>query len=276
MLLRTTSFAAILAVSGAAQAAQQAASVLEMSADGEVQIAVDGHVSDYRMKNKLSPELDALVEKSVHGWHFEPVVIDGAAVIAKTALHITLKAEPRAESGKYTVKIIAVHFGDPQRGKDFHPPHYPEMAVSAGLGAKVLLSVRLDDTGKVVEALPYQTNLDHRPNSESEAKHWRQLFERSSVAAAKNWRFELSETVNGKPIETNVIVPIVYFLSGSGIHPPKPGEWTPYLPGPVQPAPWTHTAGNPDVKDLAALGDGQALSLDSRFRLKDNVIGKTL
>src|SRR6476661_5305198 len=98
MLLRATSFAAILAVSGAVGAAQQAAPVLEMTADGEVQIAVDGHVSDYRMKNKLSPELDALVEKNVRGWRFEPVVVDGTAVVAKTALHVRLKAEPRAES----------------------------------------------------------------------------------------------------------------------------------------------------------------------------------
>ena len=276
MLLRATSFAAILAVSGAVGAAQQAASVLEMTADGEVQIAVDGHVSDYRMKNKLSPELDALVEKNVRGWRFEPVVVDGAAVVAKTALHVTLKAEPRAESDKYTVKIIAVHFGDPQRAKDMHPPHYPQMAVGAGLGAKVLLSIRLDDTGKVVDVLPYQTNLDHRPSSETEAVHWRQLFERSSIAAAKTWRFDLSETANGKPIATNVMVPIVYSLRGNGIRAPTPGEWTPYLPGPIQVAPWANPATNPAAGDLAALGDGQALSLDSRFRLKDNVIGKTL
>jgi hypothetical protein len=274
MLLRTASFTAMFALSAAAQSAQQATPVLEMTADGEVQIAVDGHVSDYRLKNKLTPELDALIEKSVRGWLFEPVVIDGTAVVAKTAIHLRLKAEPRDQRDQYTVKVVDVQFGDPQLRKEGHPPHYPQAAVASGLGAKVMLSVRLDDTGKVVDVLPYQTSLDHRPSSELDALHWRQLFENSSIAAARTWRFDLSETINGKPMGTSVMVPIVYSLTGGGIHTPTPGEWTAYMAGPVQPAPWVHTA--PGADGIAALGDGQALALDSRFRLKDNVIGKAL
>jgi hypothetical protein len=276
MLLRAASFAAMLAVSGVLHAEQHAKPVLEMTADGEVQIGIDGHVSDYRIKNKLTPELDALIEKSVRGWRFEPVVIEGAAVVAKTALHLTLKAEPRSEPDQYSVKIVNVRFGEPQRGKRQRPPHYPEAAAMSGVGAKVILSVRLDETGQVVEVLPYQTSLDHRPSSELEALRLRELFEKSSVTAAKTWHFDLSETINGKPIGTSAMVPIVYFLKGNGVHTPTPGEWTPYLPGPVHPAPWAHAATNPGAEDLAALGDGQALSLDSHFRLKDNVIGKTL
>ena len=72
------------------------------------------------------------------------------------------------------------------------------------------------------------------------------------------------------------MVPIVHSLTGGGVHTPKPGEWTAYLAGPVHPAPWMHAAKNPSAEHLAALGDGQALSLDSHFRLKDDVIGKTL
>jgi hypothetical protein len=274
MLLRAASFAAMLAVSGLLHTEQHAKPVLEMTADGEVQIGVDGHVSDYRIKNKLTPELDALIEKSVRGWSFDPVVIDGKAVVASTAIHLRLKAEPRDQPDRFTVKIVDAQFGDPQLRKEGHPPRYPQAAVAAGLGAKVMLSVRLDNTGKVVDVLPYQTSLDHRPSSELEALHWRHLFEDSSIAAARTWRFDLSETVNGNPIGTNVMVPIVYSLRGSGIHTPTSGEWTAYLAGPVQPAPWMHTA--PGADGIAALGDGQALSLDSRFRLKDNVIGKSL
>jgi hypothetical protein len=49
-----------------------------------------------------------------------------------------------------------------------------------------------------------------------------------------------------------------------------------YLAGPVHPAPWLHSVTNTDAGNLAALGDGHALSVDSRFHLKDEVIGKTL
>lgn len=276
MLLRAASIAAMFVLSAAAQSAQQSTPILEMVADGEVQIGVDGHVSDYRIKNALTPELDALIEKSVRGWLFEPVLVGGTAVVAKTALHLRLKAEPRNQPDQYSVKVIDVQFGDPQRRKEGRPPRYPQAAVASGLGAKVMLTVRLDDTGKVVDVLPYQTSLDHRPSSEVEALHWRQVFEESSIAAARTWRFDLSETVNGKSMGTSVMVPIVYFLTGGDVRPPTPGKWTPYLPGPVQPAPWMQAAANPGVNSLAALGDGQALSLDSRFRLKDNVIGKTL
>ena len=208
MPLRAASFAAMFALSAAAQSTQQSTPILEMVAAGEVQIGVDGHVSDYRIKNKLSPELDALIEKNVRGWLFEPVVIDGTAVVAKTAINLRLKAEPRDQLDRFTVKIIDVQFGDPQRRKEGRTPHYPDAAVASGVGAKVMLSLRLDDTGKVVDVSPYQTGLDHRPSSELEAMKWRQLFENSSIAAARTWRFDLSEIVDGRSIGTSVMVPI--------------------------------------------------------------------
>ena len=102
------------------------------------------------------------------------------------------------------------------------------------------------------------------------------MFEKASVTAARSWRFDLSETVNGRPIGTTAIVPIVYNVVGAGTQKPGPGEWKPYLPGPIHPAPWMKSEQVADNRDLSALRDGQALSLDTRFRLKDDVIGKTL
>jgi hypothetical protein len=256
--------------------AQKGAATLDMEADGEVQIAPDGHVSDYRLQSKLGPTLAALVDTKVRGWRFEPVLIDGKPVIAKTAVHIKLKAEPRSDSDDYAVQIVDVNFGSPQRGHDLKPPKYPEAAIRAGLGAKVLLSMRLDDSGKVVEVQPYQSSLNRRAASEAEAEQWRHLFEKASVVAARTWHYDLSETVNGKPIGTSVMVPIVFSLRGNGMHEPTPGEWTAYLPGPLHPAPWSNSVRAAVAGDLASLPDGQALSMDSRFHLKDNVLGRML
>jgi hypothetical protein len=52
--------------------------------------------------------------------------------------------------------------------------------------------------------------------------------------------------------------------------------WKRYLPGPMHAVPWTEDRQLAGNENLSALGDGQALSLDSRFHLKDDVVGKTL
>jgi len=275
MILRHALLAAACLAISPAQGGQSAPT-LEMSADGEIQIGVDGHVSDYRLQSKLPETLARLIDHDVRGWRFEPVLVNGVPVVAKTAMHLDLKAEPAANDS-YTMRIANVAFGEPRRSHDHErPPVYPDAAVAAHLGAKVLLYVRLDETGKVVEVQPYQTSLDARASSENEAEHWRKMFEKASVTAARSWRFDLSETVNGRPIGTTAIVPIVYNVVGAGTQKPGPGEWKPYLPGPIHPAPWIKSEQVADNRDLSALRDGQALSLDTRFRLKDDVIGKTL
>jgi hypothetical protein len=275
MLLYKAALSAMFAVAGVAWAAQNS-TVLEMSADGEIRIAPDGHVTDYKLKSTLSPTIAALVDRNVRSWRFEPIVVDGNPVAAKTALHLGLKAEPTGSEDKYTIRIADVRFGEPQRNARIRPPRYPEEAVRAGLGARVLLYVHLDETGKVVEASPRQTNLNARPSSEVEAKHWRDLFEKASISAAKNWKYDLSETINGKPIGTTAIVPLVFSVKNGPIRNAGSGEWQAYLPGPVRPAPWLkpeQLAGN---ADLSSLRDGQSLSLNSRFRLVSSVIGNAL
>jgi hypothetical protein len=257
-------------------AAEKTLPTLDMSADGEVHIALDGQVTNYALKSELTPTIASLVDRNVRSWRFEPIVVDGQPVAAKTALHIDIQATPIAGKDSYALRITNVRFGEPRRSAKMKAPRYPQEAVRVGLGAKVLLNLRLDDAGNVVEVEPYQTNLNARPNSEFEAKHWREVFEKVSVSAAKTWHFDLSETIDGKAFGTTAIIPIVYSVVGGPIQRAKPGQWQPYLPGPVHPAPWlkAETVANADA--VASLKDGQALSLDSRFRLKDAVIGHTL
>src|SRR3569832_846701 len=44
--------------------AASVAPMLEMSADGEIQIAIDGRVSAYRLTSTLAPKIAALVDKN--------------------------------------------------------------------------------------------------------------------------------------------------------------------------------------------------------------------
>jgi hypothetical protein len=119
-------------------------------------------------------------------------------------------------------------------------------------------------------------SLNARTGTEGEAERWRHVFEKSGIAAAKNWHFDLSEKIDGRPIGTTVIVPVVYTLSDSRSRGPEDGVWRGYVPGPIHPAPWVHNGQLAENRDLSGLGESEALSLDSRFKLKDDVIGKTL
>lgn len=253
------------------------AEVLEMDANGEVQIAPDGHVTDYRLNSKLAPMVANLIDRNVRAWQFEPILVDGVAVTAKTSMHLHLKAEPIDGKDAFSLRVANVWFGNPNRkssGK-MRPPHYPPSAVRAHTGARVLLAVHVDETGKVVEVFPYQISLSKDAGGETE--YLRKLFEQASVEAARHWEFEVASTAGGKPLDAHLIVPTVYFLCddpGSCRH--GDGVWRSFVPGPVTPAPWMQKTQFAENADFSALGDGQTLALDSRFRLKDNVIGKTL
>jgi len=257
-----------------AVAQKSIAPTLEMSADGEVQIAPDGSVSDYRLQSKLSPAIADLVDKDVRRWQFQPILVDGKAVVAKTAMHLELKAEPADGKDNYRIRVTEVRFGELRRAARMRPPHYPKEAVIAHLGAKVLLAVRLDETGKVLDVQPYQTSLDARASSENEAERWRKMFEQASMTAARTWQWNMSETINGKTVGASVIVPIAFTVRDVGK--PEPTGWRALIPGPVHPAPWMNSTTLADSSDLSSLKDDETVSLDSKFRLKDSVVGKTL
>lgn len=252
--------------------AQQGSPTLSMQLDGDIRIAPDGSVKDYKPRATLAAPIATLIEKSVLGWHFDPVVVDGVPVTASTSVHLSLSAEPIANSGDFKLRIVTVTFGEPSRLGKMTPPKYPEDAAHAHLEARVTLFLQLDEAGKVVKAEPYQTSLGARARTEGEAEGWRKRFERASIAAAMKWQYNLSEKVNGKPIGTSVLVPIEYSMSRSGGR----ERWKAFIPGPVHAGLWAGQLVKPSDSSLASISDGNALPIDSRFRLKDDVVGKTL
>ena len=257
-----------------AVAAQTGPATFEMGADGEIQIAADGHVSDYRLQSKLPDAVAKLVDHDVRGWLFEPVVVNGTAVVAKTAVHLDLHAEPAAKADSYVVRIANVRFGGP-RADHVKQPVYPPRAIDSHVGARVMVAVRLDDNGNVVDAAVRQTSLDARASSEGEAERYRKLFEHASLAAAKEWHYDLSESLNGKKIGTTALVPVVFSLRGSGITTePRDGRWKGYVPGPVHSIDWF--ADNKLASNTDSLGEGQAAAMDSHFHLKTDVANKAL
>jgi len=252
--------------------AQRTAPTLSLESAGQIQIAVDGSVSDYKPSTVLAAPIASLIDRSVHLWRFEPIMVEGIPVVASTAVHIELRAEPIANSDELKLRIVAVHFGDAVRMDHTVAPEYPYSALQAGLEARVMLYLSLDESGKVVKAEPYQTSLAARARSEREAEEWRKRFERASVAAAVKWRYNLSEKVNGKTIGTSAFAPIEFSMSRGK----DPGRWKAYVPGPIHTGSWTAQVVKPGNGSLSAVSDSETLAVDTRFRLKDDVVGKTL
>lgn len=274
-MLRLAASALAVAFTAHVYADTSKSPVVEMSAVGEVQIGTDGSVTDYRLQSKLAPALANLVDRGVRAWHFEPVLVDGKPVVAKTAMRVNLKGVP-VDADNYRIEVTNVIFREPHITSHFTPPKYPHSAVADHVGAKVLIYVKMDEEGNVVAAEPYQTNLDVRTNSEMEAAAFRKMFEKACLDAVRSWHFDVTETLNGKKVGTVAMVPFAFSLLGASGREVRDGQWKAYVPGPIHESELGKEAKIANGETFAGLTEGQAQSLNSRFKLRDDVIGKPL
>lgn len=252
-------------------AAQAPLPELELGVTGDIEIDRDGSVRDYDVTSELAPALQRVVEKHVRTWAFEPVEVEGRLVIAKTAMRLRLRAVPIEDD--YRLQVEDVSFGEARAGST-PPPRYPVDAVRARIGARVLLQVRLDPQGRVVAVHPYQTSLAAAGLTEARARKWRERFEQVSVDAVAAWRYEPSESIDGRSIEQTAMVPIVFEIGDGPRLRSTEGRWKAYTPGPITPAPWVGT--DAMATDIDAIAEGETRSLSSRFRLKDDIAGAVL
>lgn len=245
----------------------------EITASGDIEIGPDGRVHHYELDQGQPAPIEEALAKSIAQWRFEPVLIEGRPVIAVTRMRMQIEAEPMA-SGAYQLRVRNVWFGEPSRSEhDRRPPSYPDEALYAGMGAKVVLVLKLDSHGDVTQMHAEQVNLDHRTRSEREAERWRDLFADASMRAARRWKFDISEIVDGEPVGTSVRVPVTFHVQGLGAS--TTDSWHSYVPGPYHPVPWiTETA--VAATDGMSLKDGEVHALGSRFQLTSDVVGTLL
>lgn len=262
----------VMSLAGALQADERPQPEFTMTAPGTLEIGPDGRVRTWRMdSHKLGDGVEALLQKNIEQWRFEPVRVEGRPVIAQTRMTVELTALPRPDG--YAFKVSEVHFGSGKPRGAFKPPKYPADAVRAHLGARVLLAVRLDEQGNVVAVHPYQTSLS-KGGRERQAERWRKRFEQASIHAVSQWKYEPGESIGGRPVGSTIMVPIVFAIT-DGPHRGLDNRWIGYVPGPITPAPWTDGSSMARV-DLDGLGEGDSVGIDSPFRLASDVVGKAL
>lgn len=241
---------------------------LRMPVVGEIGIDPAGAVFDYRIDSELTAPVKALVERSVRQWKFEPVLRNGTAVHAKARMHLTLIAHP--VDGGFQLTVEQARFSGYRKTASMNPPRYPPEAVQAGISGDVLVAVRVDALGKVVDAIAVQSSWPYMKISESSMRYWGKVLEKASVAAARKWTFEPGDAAQPESAETTLVVPVSFRVDV----PLATEGWRQESAGPARPIPWLEPG--QQSFDASGLKQGEVLALDYAVKLKTPVIGTSL
>lgn len=256
--------AAFLMAAGVAHAKDDP--VLDLVAIGMLEVGPDGSVHDYTLENDLDPTVAALVDRTVRGWKFEPVVVDGKPVIAVTRMRLELEALPRGD--EYALRVADVLLGAPDRSTR-QPPRYPAAALDEQLSAQVSVLVKVDAEGNVEAVHVEQVNLSENLGKRSE--RFRGYFAEAALEAALRWTFDMGEIIDGEPMPATFRVPVGFEMR-------RANGWSErqaYVPGPYHPSPWANP-GNA-AHDIGMLAKGDDVQpLDSRVKLSEDVVGTLL
>jgi Zn-dependent protease with chaperone function len=94
-------------------------------------------------------------------------------------------------------------------------PAYPEQARKLGVETTLLMTVTINETGKVIKVKTLQTpELVAKPEQKltaDQTKKLSQLFVKSAVEALKAWKFEPAQ-LKGKPVTAEVAIPVKFKL----------------------------------------------------------------
>ncbi len=251
----------LLAMAATAVMADTSVLVLESSAlvEGSIVVAKDGTVQDVLVDNpaRYGAPIVELVRKTALRWRFEPILLDGTPVTAKCSMHarVVLKKLP---DGQFAASVKGATFGDDGahstdnlRNTSHNKrimPEYPDFAVQNRVQGTVYLSVRVDRSGKVIDAAAEQVNLTGF-GEKHDLRRYRDALAGSAIKAAKRWIYKPPTTGKLAAEESwSARVPVTYRL-GTPRHEPV---WKTYVPGPYTPAPWVD---KPDANAADALAD---------------------
>ncbi|MCD9027242.1 energy transducer TonB [Luteimonas sp. BDR2-5] len=258
-----------------AQTAREMRSQVEASmlVTGTVDIDREGRATAHALDqpDKLPPYVISLVERAVPQMRFEPVLVDGAPVLARAKMSLRLVATP-AGDGDMTLAIQSAHFGEEDaeaegsgvRSSNMRPPRYPTNVVQIGGKGTVYLLVKVARDGSVDDVVAEQVNLTALGSARQMESIRNALAKASVDTARRHWSFiPPSEGENAPKDYWVVRVPVEFTLGDDSA--PGYGEWAGYLPGPKTRPAWAEPDPPGFSPDALAAGDVQ--SGQSRFRL---------
>jgi hypothetical protein len=260
-------------VAGAAAAAGTPASLdVRLDVAGRLSVAADGQVSRVAMETPPTAALAPRVEPLLRSLRFAPLsAADAGGVDTRFSLELAAEPLPAGAGYRYTVANLTI--GTPKH-LAMDPPRYPARALANGVAARAVVLLRIGDDGRVQQAHVQQVSLAATGSEKTEA-FYRNLFRLAILEAVPTWHFEPGQWRAGAPLGALACVPVSFFVSGNA----KSVAWRAYVPGPVEPAPWTdrqcrHSILGADRDPPQPAGSFELL--DDRLQLQTVVEGTTL
>lgn len=284
MASRALILSLLLAVplSAAAVAPEQVQTpVLVTRIEGRVLIDRTGRVAEYTPRTKLEPVLASTLVALVKTVRFEPVEVDGRIVNAEAEMRVSFAAQPTPDGGmKFALDNLV--FPDEAtsatvpRGTLPHGPVvkrvgpvYPRDALPMQANVDVLAVLRIAPDGSVRDVAIQQSALLHAKSPPRVAARLLGSFERSSVAALRQWRVDPSAMPVDAPragADWVALVPVYFRIDGVPTT-LAPGQWTLETRTAKRVPEWVPTqdgAPQPGASDLA---DGELGAPNTRYRL---------
>lgn len=260
---------------------------------GTITVNPAGGVQGYTIHDleELPPAVRQIVQATVPGWQFVPIVVDGKPTTAEAGMSLRIIADWQSIHAKQaTIRVAGAAFGCEAGPRtqlsggcpegttvaevSRTPPRYPVEAVRARVGGEVFLVLEIGRDGHVTRAAARQVNLYSLTDQQ---EHFRKVLADASMEAARKWTFRIP-TVGANAAKDHWIatLPINYTISpppmqtGSLLrrtNKPAPGQWKAYVPGPVQVIPWDDETGS-DANGSDAIAAGGLFVKDARFVLK--------
>ncbi len=243
-----------------------------MVVTGSIDIEPDGTVSALSLdqQEKLPGPVVDVTRKSVAQWRFEPVLVDGVASRARVLVTLRVVAAPAGDGaiGISLANATFMHRKTDDRREHlrlfrYTPPRYPPFALDRNASGNVILLLKINRQGLVVEGAVEQVNL-HAIGNARTVRLLRKFFGESAMDAARYWNFK-TPTVgpDSEGPYWTARIPVSFVLDESS-DPTPYGQWVGYLPGPVQVASWLEKAA-PDASDSGANGSIQLVGSGPRL-----------
>ncbi|WP_445514427.1 energy transducer TonB [Stenotrophomonas sp. 3(2025)] len=217
-----------------------------MTLSGVIDIGREGQVEGFQLdhREKVDAGVAGFVDKAVQSWRFEPTLVDGKPMPARTTVHLRLIAG-NMEGNSMQVRVVDARFGklggssapstDDVTAAKSRAPVYPPQAASIRGQGTVMLLVKVGRDGKVADVIAEQTNLTV-VGPERTMNQLRDVLAKASVRSAREWTFNPPTTGEDKDRDFwTVRVPVNYFFDKQS---ERYGRWSAYIPGPRQQAPW--------------------------------------